>query len=810
VPIYNQIDYILVKQQKRAKVTNARSYAGTTTNSDHRLVVSDITIRPRKYHAHEKASKAVKYNIAQLAADEAQQTKYQQTLDAKLNELKESTVTWCKLKQAVFQSATETVGTTTKAKGKYECPVIEELSSAQKELKLRIYNTKCETTKAKLKRERNTLLHKIQDQAKKIKAIEINAKLQEIENTKDSAKMFQAVRELTRMDKRPIIVKKNDEIIAQPKDAADEIAEYFNAKLNNNQIDLNNNRIDLNNNQVDLNNNQIDYNNNNNKPLTTPITTNEVTKAVKALKNGRAAGPDDMPSELLKYSTTKMHEHLAETLNQIFTSNENLGIGEGTLIALHKEGKPRGQMSSLRPIVLLTCLRKTLSTITLARIRGKVEKFLQPTQSGFRPNRSTTDVVWMHKWLIATTQKHKIAIEILGVDMSSAFDAMDRNILLEETRNIFDNDEWRMIQKLIDGTTLRVRFGNALSKPFETKWGTPQGDCLSPILFTVYLECALKQLRNKCKNPLEDKLFPHEAVYADDVDLISTSPEHIQSLQTKAPAILKEWNLKVNESKLELTKLERSDKNKESWRMTKKLGTLLGDQEELTRRKQLAAASFKKAKMMWSSVEISENKRLRIYNSMVKPVLTYNIGTWALTQSETNELEAFHRKQLRAVLGIHYPERISNDDLYQRTKTEPLGQEMFHARWRMLGHTLRMGNKVPAKRAMIAYFENDVANTEGFVGRPRTTLPITISQDLEWMKEAADERTTQNRPNSRKKTKKEIAKEEQLAKLYNELPNQLKTIDDLKSLEKLANARKRWRQLVDDAHALRSQRAKAK
>jgi molecular chaperone GrpE (heat shock protein) len=121
-----------------------------------------------------------------------------------------------------------------------------------------------------------------------------------------------------------------------------------------------------------------------------------------------------------------------------------------------------------------------------------------------------------------------------------------------------------------------------------------------------------------------------------------------------------------------------------------------------------------------------------------------------------------------------------------------------------------MGNKVPAKRAMIAYFENDVANTEGFVGRPRTTLPITISQDLEWMKEAADERTTQNRPNSRKKTKKEIAKEEQLAKLYNELPNQLKTIDDLKSLEKLANARKRWRQLVDDAHALRSQRAKAK
>ena len=38
--------------------------------------------------------------------------------------------------------------------------------------------------------------------------MELNANLQEIDNTIDSAKIFQAGRELTRMDKRPIIVKK--------------------------------------------------------------------------------------------------------------------------------------------------------------------------------------------------------------------------------------------------------------------------------------------------------------------------------------------------------------------------------------------------------------------------------------------------------------------------------------------------------------------------------------------------------------------------------------------------------------------------
>ena len=44
---------------------------------------------------------------------------------------------------------------------------------------------------------------------------------------------------------------------------------------------------------------------------------------------------------------------------------------------------------------------------------------------------------------------------------------------------------------------------------------------------------------------------------------------------------------------------------------------------------------------------------------------------------------------------------------------------MFDLRWRTLGDTLPMGNKDTKKKPMKVYFENDVANTEGVVGRPR-------------------------------------------------------------------------------------------
>ena len=59
-------------------------------------------------------------------------------------------------------------------------------------------------------------------------------------------------------------------------------------------------------------------------------------------------------------------------------------------------------------------------------------------------------------------------------------------------------------------------------------------------------------------------------------------------------------NSDVNEDKTEKTTHERTnDKNKENWMMAKKLGSLLGDTEGVTGRKQLAAAPTTKMDKMW-------------------------------------------------------------------------------------------------------------------------------------------------------------------------------------------------------------------
>ena len=82
---------------------------------------------------------------------------------------------------------------------------------------------------------------------------------------------------------------------------------------------------------------------------------------------------------------------------------------------------------------------------------------------------------------------------------------------------------------------------------------------------------------------------------------------------------------KVNENKTEHTLLQRGDRNTETWRNFKKVGSLLGSSEDIIRRKQLTISSMNKLQAVWTRRNhISEEKRLRLYNCLVLPVPLYN------------------------------------------------------------------------------------------------------------------------------------------------------------------------------------------
>ena len=412
----------------------------------------------------------------------------------------------------------------------------------------------------------------------------------------------------------------------------------------------------------------------------------------------------------------------------------------------------KGPVTNLRPITLLNTIRKVLSLIVLKRTRKNVNDYLDPSQSGFRNGRSTSDVVWAHKWLISKAFAEEVDIFITGIDLSSAFDTIDRHLLLQILSSFIEEDELRMIRYLLSNTDLRLKQNKIMtSNKFLSNIGTPQGDSLSPVLFIIYLEYALRSLRRPQENNI-----PHEIAYADDVDFVSIKGfKDIPTIQEH----LNNVNLHVNASKTEFTKIT---KNEDSWRKIKKVGSLLGDNEDICRRKQLANAAIQKLNSVWFRKDrIKQHIRIKLYRTIVKSVLLYNCETWGLTKLDEQRLNTYHRRQLRTVLNIRYPTKIKNKSLYKKTKEVPLSLTILERRWRLFGHILRQDIKTPGNQAMLAYFRQDKPKRKG---RQKTSIVTTLRRDLK--------------------------------RLPNSVAFQLKSISDLEELRRTAENRIEWKYIT--------------
>ena len=339
------------------------------------------------------------------------------------------------------------------------------------------------------------------------------------------------------------------------------------------------------------------------------------------------------------------------------------------LILLQKPGKPVGPLTSVRLIVVLSTLRKTLSLVVLSRIVTKVDNFLSLSQSGFRRGRSTADVVFGYRWLCAKAQRQRVTIEFLCIELSHAFDTIRRDKLLEVLQSFLNEPELRMIRFLLAATSLEPCLSTGECHGFASTIGTPQGDSLSPVLFTVYLEAALRDLRSRLPpRPPADARLPLDVEYADDIDFISYSRPYLNEIERIAPDCLAEWSLQINAAKTERTSVSivTSGPNTRAMAHHTQLGSLLGDAEDVTRRMQLANVSFHKMWSVWfRGAQISLLLRLWLYSAFVLPVLTYNMGTWGLTKTELSRLDTHHRRHLRQIIGIRWPHRISNDALYR-------------------------------------------------------------------------------------------------------------------------------------------------
>ena len=103
-----------------------------------------------------------------------------------------------------------------------------------------------------------------------------------------------------------------------------------------------------------------------------------------SLKNGKAAGPDEIPAEAIKADIETATNIVYSLFSKIWEREEiPAEWKEGILIKLPKKGDLT-DCSNYGGIMLLSVLRKVLNRILLERIKEAVDRNLRDQQAGFR------------------------------------------------------------------------------------------------------------------------------------------------------------------------------------------------------------------------------------------------------------------------------------------------------------------------------------------------------------------------------------------------------------------------------------------
>ena len=144
-----------------------------------------------------------------------------------------------------------------------------------------------------------------------------------------------------------------------------------------------------------------------------PILTTEITEAIQKLKNGKATGPDEIPTEIFTKAEPQTIEEYRKALQTIADSRD---IPEqwqkGQIIRLYKGKGKGGKCSNERGITLTSNFGKLFERILNNRAEGKIN--ITENQAGGQKGKATTDHLVVLKETIKEIRK-QIKISIHGI-----------------------------------------------------------------------------------------------------------------------------------------------------------------------------------------------------------------------------------------------------------------------------------------------------------------------------------------------------------------------------------------------------------
>ena len=160
----------------------------------------------------------------------------------------------------------------------------------------------------------------------------------------------------------------------------------------------------------------------------------ELTDAIRSLANGKAVGPNEVSVGLFKITLNgdpALRRGLLDIVVRIWRGSEVPQQWKNAIIMVLHRKKNRLKCGNYRGISLVAHAGKILLKIIARRLSEYCERvgILPEERTGFRPNRSTTDMMLVIRRLQELARKKLIPLYVCLIDLTKAYDSVDRTLL---------------------------------------------------------------------------------------------------------------------------------------------------------------------------------------------------------------------------------------------------------------------------------------------------------------------------------------------------------------------------------------------
>uniref|UniRef100_A0A8D8SH15 Craniofacial development protein 2 n=1 Tax=Cacopsylla melanoneura TaxID=428564 RepID=A0A8D8SH15_9HEMI len=674
--VRNQIDYILVNRRFRNSCKSVRTYPGADLESDHVPLVGVFQTNLKKvkkrilvkHDMRRLRDPSIMGDVFQDVNKEIQKNKEEVDIEQKVNHIKESVQ---KVKEKYLKPD----------KRKKKSWMTEEILGMMEERRI------SKNDPQKYKNIQKAIRNKIREAKEK----ELEDRCTEIEflqQKHDSYNLHRKVKELTGTCNRKQQGKLTDSdgnIIIDKQEKLKTWKEYL-EKLFEDQRER-----------------HLQMEEPTNGPT---ILRQEVESAISQLKDGKAAGPDEINSEILKLFDEESVILLTEMLNTIYDSGKIPSewlISE--FIALPKKPGAK-KCEEYRTISLMSHLLKLFLKIIHRRIYKLCESRISPNQFGFINAVGTREALFAIQVLFQRCRDVNCDLYICLIDYEKAFDRVKHDKMMEILKETGINDkDLRIIGNLYWNQTANLRTEGEHTENVKIMRGVRQGCVISPLIFNLYSERIFCEALDEMeKGILLNGLRLNNIRYADDTIVFAENLEDLQALMDNITYHSNQYGLNINVKK---TKFMIISKNKitgsqlyinqtaiERVKQYTYLGTIINEDwqnsQEIKSRIGKAKSTFNRMSTFFKTHNLSLDIKVRLLRCYIFSVLLYGVESWTLNEDTIKKLNAFEMWLYRRILKIPWTARVRNEEVLRRMKKDLEIMNTIKVRkLQYLGHIMR-------------------------------------------------------------------------------------------------------------------------